>query len=39
MQCTAAHAIIARVCLPLAALGDVDAVHQDTFLECATPIS
>jgi hypothetical protein len=30
---------IARACLPLAARGDVDAVHQDTFLECAAPIS
>jgi hypothetical protein len=32
-QCTAAHAVIARACLPYAAPGDVGAVHHDMSLD------
>ena len=34
-QCTAAHAIIARACLPHAAPSDVGAVHHDMSPRCA----
>jgi hypothetical protein len=37
-QCTAAHAIMARACLPYAAPGDVGAVHHDMFLDVQRPL-